>query len=120
MRTHFLQTNLFFKDKYILTHLIISGLLWLFSLLFLYFKIQPQAEPLALRYNIYIGVSLIGPWYYVFFIPLIGLLVILINFVLAYLFYLRIKLISYFTALAASLTQLLLAISAIIIYLLNF
>ncbi len=119
MLTSFLKTNLFFKDKGILFNLVFSLGLFIFYLLFLYFKIQPQVDPIALRYSIYVGVSLIGPWYYVFYLPAIGLGIILINFSLAYSFYLKTKIISYFLVLACSLSQLLLTIAAIIIYLLN-
>ncbi len=119
MKISFLKTNLFFKDKNILINLLISFGLFAFYLIFLYLKIQPQVDPIALRYDIYVGVNLIGPWYYVFYIPLIGLLIILINFSLAYIFYLKTKIIAHFLVLAATLSQILLAISAILIYLLN-
>ena len=90
MKITLFKTNLFFKDKNILINLILSFGIFLFTLIFLYFKIEPQVKPVALKYTIYFGISMIGPWYYVFFVPLIGIISILINFITAYLIFLKI------------------------------
>lgn len=119
MKITLFKTNLFLKDKNILINLIVSFTIFLFTLFFLYFKIEPQAKPIALKYTIYFGVSMIGPWYHVFFIPLMGIIIILINYITAYLIFLKIKILSYFLVIATSLIQILLLISAILIYLLN-
>ncbi len=119
MKFTFLKTNLFFKDKNILTNLTISISIFLLTFIFLYFKIEPQVKPIALRYTIYFGISMIGPWYQIFIISLIGLIVIIINFISAYLLFLKNKILSYFLVLSSSIIQLLLLISAILIYLLN-
>ena len=114
-----LRKNLFLRDKIILNNLIISLACWLFGLIWLYFKITPRVEPVALRYTIYFGIDLIGPWYYVYIFPLSGIIIILINFILAYLIFLKIKILSYFLALASSVIQILLIILSILIFLLN-
>ncbi len=119
MKITLLKTNLFFTNKNILINLIISISIFLFTLIFLYFKIEPQVKPVALRYTIYFGISMIGPWYQVFIIPLIGFIIILINFITAYIIFIKSKILSYFLVIASSLIQLLLLISAILIYLLN-
>jgi hypothetical protein len=49
------------------------------------FKIRPKLSgTLALHYNVVVGVDLFGKGYYLYQIPLIGLLFILINFFLYY------------------------------------
>lgn len=89
------------------------------ALILLYFSITPRVEPLALRYNIFFGIDLIGPWWHVFLYPLIGLGIILVNFTVSYLTYLKEKLISIFFALAGAIVQLLILFYAVLIILLN-
>lgn len=119
MLISFLRSNLFLKDKTILVNLILSVLLNLFTLIWLYFKITPQVESIALRYTIYFGIDLIGDWYYVFIFPLLGLSAILINFILAYLIYLKVKILAYLLAITSTIIQFLLVIISILIVLLN-
>lgn len=75
--------SLYFKDKFIRWGLIISLFLNLFLWVILYRKIPIQVEPIVLRYNIYVGINLIGSWWQVFYLPLIGLAIIIFNFLLA-------------------------------------
>lgn len=49
--------------------------------------IRPVDFPIILHYNVYFGVDLIGSWWQVFFLPLMGTLILIINLVLAYLFF---------------------------------
>ena len=114
-----LKTNLFIRDKIILINLIISVLLNLFCIIWLYFKITPQVEPLALHYTIYFGIDLIGVWYKIFVFPLIGLLTILINFSLAYIIFIKVKILAYISAVMTSAIQILIVIISILISLLN-
>jgi hypothetical protein len=115
----FLKTNLFFKDKVIFSNLIISLALALFSLIWLYFKITPTAEPIALHYTIYLGIDFIGPWYHVFMFPLAGFIVLIVNFSLAYRTYLDTKILAILLALTSSIIQFILAITSILVVLLN-
>lgn len=55
--------------------LIINLLLW-GALAYLF---QPQEEPIFLHYNIFFGIDLIGPWWKIFYIPLSGFIILLIN-----------------------------------------
>ncbi|MFH1889949.1 MAG: hypothetical protein ABIJ91_00005 [Candidatus Kuenenbacteria bacterium] len=115
----FLQTNLFFKDKVIRLNLIITILLNFVMLSGLYFQVSPRVEPVVLRYTIYFGIDLIGPWWNIFVFPLIGAVIGLLNFIIAYLIFIRIKLLSYFLVLSAALCQLLLIIMSILMALFN-
>lgn len=114
-----LGNNLFFKDWTIRTNLVCGLALNIIMWAGIYYGIAPRVEPIALRYNIYFGINFIGPWYYGFIFPLIGFVLILINSCLAYLVFLRLKLLAYFLILNAIVCQLLLIIMSTIIILLN-
>lgn len=51
------------------------------------FFIRPVDFLIILHYNVYFGVDVIGDWWQVYFLPLIGLLIMVINAVLGYVFY---------------------------------
>ncbi|EKE12081.1 MAG: hypothetical protein ACD_14C00023G0004 [uncultured bacterium] len=51
------------------------------------FFIRPVDFPIILHYNVYFGVDVIGAWWQVYFLPLIGLVILLVNSTLGYLFY---------------------------------
>jgi len=48
---------------------------------------RPVDFPIILHYNVYFGVDVIGDWWQVYLMPLIGLLILLVNAILGYLFY---------------------------------
>ena len=49
--------------------------------------IRPVDFPIILHYNVYFGVDVIGDWWQVYYLPLIGLLILLANTILGYFFY---------------------------------
>lgn len=51
------------------------------------FFIRPVDFPIILHYNVYFGVDIIGPWWQLYFLPAIGVIILGINVVLGYLFY---------------------------------
>lgn len=51
------------------------------------FFIRPVDFLIILHYNVYFGVDVIGEWWQVYFLPLIGLLIIAVNTILGDLFY---------------------------------
>jgi hypothetical protein len=51
------------------------------------FFIRPVDFPVILHYNVYFGVDVIGAWWQIYFLPLIGLVILTVNTVLGYLFY---------------------------------
>ncbi|NTW27728.1 MAG: hypothetical protein HGA36_05360 [Candidatus Moranbacteria bacterium] len=51
------------------------------------FFIRPVDFPIILHYNVYFGVDVIGAWWQIYFLPLIGLVIFSVNTVLGYLFY---------------------------------
>ncbi len=86
----------YWKDRLILTILVLSFLinaaLWIFLKVF----IKSGPVPLTLHYTIYFGPDLLGEAWQVFTIPLAGFVIILINIVLGFLIYPRDRTTSYF------------------------
>ncbi len=46
---------------------------------FLLYSLEPTDHPVPLHYNIYFGIDLIGNWYHLYFMPLSGLVILLVN-----------------------------------------
>lgn len=61
------------------------------SFLWLALRIRPDLGQIFLHYNILFGVDLLGTWYQVFFIPAIGLLILIVNAVVGWLLFHRDK-----------------------------
>ena len=57
----------------------IAGALNIATWVWIVWNIRPQTEPVFLHYNILYGVDLIGSWYKVFYLPLLGLGIFLFN-----------------------------------------
>lgn len=103
----------------------ISGLAAnIFTWLILYYKLSPfayltQAGQVYLHYNIYFGIDNIGSWYMALVIPLLGLLILVVNNILAYFFYIRDKVLSRILVLCAAFLQLVLLVASVFVILLN-
>ena len=74
---------------------------------------------IPIHYDIYFGINALGPGYRLLIIPGFGLAVILLNFSLAFLFFSRERILSYFLLWSSLLIQLilLLAAAAIVVFL---
>lgn len=68
-----------------LSSLFINGVIWAILLYFL----QPSEIPILLRYNVYLGFDLhsLVPWHYALSIPLAGLILLLVNVLVSFLFF---------------------------------
>jgi hypothetical protein len=53
----------------------------------LIFYIRPIDLPIVLHYNVYLGVDVVGEWWQAYLLPLISNLFLVVNTILAYLFY---------------------------------
>lgn len=51
------------------------------------FFVRPVDFPIVLHYNVYFGVDVIGAWWQVYLLSLAGLMILLVNIALGYLFY---------------------------------
>ncbi|MFA5029269.1 MAG: hypothetical protein WC518_00780 [Patescibacteria group bacterium] len=105
------------RDKVILINLSLALLINLALIAALIFNFWWAKEFIILRFNIYFGISSLGAWYKVFLMPLIGLIIIVVNFLLSFYFYLKEKLLSYYLAAAALVCNLILLVAgALLIY----
>lgn len=112
-------SSLYFKDKFIRWGLISSLLLNLFLWVILYNRIPIQVEPLVLRYNIYVGINLIGSWWQVFYLPLIGLAIIFFNFLLAKMMFVKEIFLARLLAVMTFICQIFLAMIVILLTIIN-
>ena len=56
----------------------------LFTWGWLLFYIRQQEEPLFLHYTVLFGVDYTGEWYQVFFVPLTGFIILIVNMILGW------------------------------------
>ncbi|PIS42465.1 MAG: hypothetical protein COT24_03415 [Candidatus Kerfeldbacteria bacterium CG08_land_8_20_14_0_20_40_16] len=85
----------------------------------IYLYIQPNNEPISLHYNIYFGIDLIGEWYKLYFIPLSGLIIILVNYLVSAIIYSSKMVLAYLVIGVTAFVQILLGLAAILIILVN-
>lgn len=109
----------FWKDRLILTILVLSFVINITLWIFLKVFIKPGPVPLTLHYTIYFGPDLLGEAWQVFTIPLVGLAVIFINTVLGFLIYPRDKFTAYFLISILPVVQIFLWIGAITLVMIN-
>lgn len=107
------------RDRLIIMNLLLSVainiVLWALLILNFWFS----REYIILGYNIYFGISSFGPWYQVLLMPILGLLVILVNFSLSFSLYLKEKIISYLLSLVATIFSAIIFLAALIIIYVN-
>lgn len=107
------------RDKLILMNLFLSLALNMVLWLLLILNFWQAREYIILGYNIYFGISAFGQWYQILLLPLLGLIVILLNFSLSFYLYLKEKLISYFLASTALIFHLIIFLASVIIIYVN-
>lgn len=85
------------------------------------FFIRPADFPIILHYNVYFGVDVIGPWWQVYFLPLIGLLLLAVNASLGYLFYQqKERIVAHLLVLATFIVQVCITIAVVSLLLINY
>jgi len=104
------------------TATIINLAIWLL----IYFKFYPAVYSLPqeqsyipLHYNIYTGIDLFGSWQRIFIWPTIGLIILIINLILAIVLYDKKEIISYLLSFAAVFVQIFLLIATMLTILIN-
>lgn len=78
-----------------------------------------QTELIILHYNIYFGIDEIGNWTNIYYLPVIGIIILLVNLLCGYLLYKKDKLISYFFMFSSFIAQILLILSTFFIIAVN-
>jgi len=114
------------KNKLLIIPLATATLLNLAIWLLIYFKFYPvvyslpkEQSYIPLHYNIYTGIDLFGSWQRIFIWPTIGLIILLINLILAIIIYEKKEIVSYFLSFAATLAQIFLLIATLLTILIN-
>lgn len=101
--------------------LIINIVLWVFLAIELkkIINLNPQITTIPLHYNVFLGIDMFGKWYKAFLFPLIGSIIFIINFMLAWLLYSKKSLASYFLSLSSLIIQIIFSVCGLLIVLIN-
>lgn len=109
----------FFKDKLILNLLgvgiILNILIWIFVLI----KFGAGMEAVVLHYNVEFGADLVDTWSKIFTIPVSALVFVIVNTLLAYLFYKLESFLSYIILIASFVLQVFFLITIITLWVMN-
>ena len=100
-----IKSNLFWQDTANRIILGINALMNLSLWVFLCWQLAPTDELIPFHYSIYLGIDMLKPWWYLFELPLIGLIILLTNFSLAFIIYKHNRLLNYFLILASLISQ---------------
>lgn len=112
------------NDRQVRINFILSLVLNILIWLAVGIKLQPfsylsASGNIPLHFNVYFGIDVYAPWYYVFIIPAFGLMVIILNNIIGYLLFAKERLLSYFLAYVQTLVNLVLLAAGIFVILLN-
>ena len=109
----------FFRNN-IIKSLFISSLILNFGLfLFFYFFIKRSDIPIVLHYNVDWGVDYFGEVKNIFILPLAGLIIFLLNGILALKLWLKAKSMAYFLAAITLISEIFLWLAGIALYIIN-
>lgn len=111
--------SLTLKDHVIVTFLLLSLVINLVLWFYLAYFLRPSDIPVPLHFTVYFGIDYIDLWYKIFSLPLFGILILLMNFSLIYLLYLKERILSYLLVVNTLLVHLLLFTAGYLIVRLN-
>lgn len=109
----------FIADPINYTSLGIAGLLNIIHWLILFSKIKPSKTQILLHYNVVYGPDFIQKSIYIYWIPLLALILLLINVSVASVFYKKEKLASYFLNISSVAVQLIFLVASIVLIIVN-
>lgn len=70
-------------DKTTLPLFVSSIIVFLAHLAILVIRVKPTQLPVPLHYNIYFGIDLVGEWWFLYMLPAIGVILLLLNALIA-------------------------------------
>ncbi len=111
--------KLYFRHPANLVPILIGSSLNLFMWGWLLYYIRKQEDPLFLHYTVLFGVDYTGVWYQVFAVPLAGLCILAINFILGWLLFHKDDFAGYVLNSVSALIQIILLVTAILLVFLN-
>ncbi|MFA4871899.1 MAG: hypothetical protein WC610_02465 [Patescibacteria group bacterium] len=103
------------RDKAIIFNLTFALLINLALWIILLFSFWRTSDYIILGYNIYFGISAFGPWYQILLLPLMGLIIIAVNFLSAFFVYLPQKILSYFLAVVATVANVIVLVAGLLL-----
>lgn len=109
----------YFQNSAVRSVLILSALLNLGLWIYLFANRIDGPYPVILHYSLLFGVDYLGEYYKIFFIPLVGLILLLSNGVIGYWLYFREKLATYFLMAATLEIQIFLFIAGVALIKIN-
>lgn len=115
----FVKLRFLFRDPIVKYSVFVALFFIVAQIIALVFGIKPQEEPVFLHYTTYLGVDFIGAWYLSYLIPIMSLVFVIINLVIAYVFLNKDKLLRHILAVNSALLSLLLLIHAILLAIIN-
>jgi hypothetical protein len=110
-----LINHYFWHDRLIFINFVLALTTNLFFWIFLFLKSSQLEEIIPLHYNVYFGIDMIGSRHELLKMPALGLLILLINLVLAFRIYKHERVSAYFLLFANSLVQIFLLIAGFLI-----
>ena len=107
------------RDKIILISLILALIINISVWVAYLVKFFNAPEYIVLHYNIYFGISDLDIWYKILIPPFLGLLVVGVNFLLSFYFYLKKQALSHFLSVSALIFNLILALACFLLIYIN-
>ncbi|MCF6276587.1 MAG: hypothetical protein L3J07_01925 [Candidatus Magasanikbacteria bacterium] len=111
--------KLYIKQPAILSMVILSLLVNIFMWFWLLYVLGPQQDPIFLHYNILFGVDLIGEWWNILYLPITGIFILIINFILGWVLFHKDKFIAYILNAVNLICQVFLLVATLLIVFLN-
>ncbi len=96
----------FIADPINLVSIGISALINILHLAILYSKIKPSSAQMLLHYNVVYGLTYVEKSFFVYWIPLLALILLIVNIIFAAQLYHKEKLASYFLVISSIILQL--------------
>ena len=115
----FYSPKLYFRDRFIFYPILLSLCVELYILWQIFAKINRSTDQIFLHYNVVFGIDLIGAWWKILYLPLAGLLVIILNTLLAWYFYAEDRFLARFLSIFMAVFHALLVVGAVIVIGLN-
>lgn len=109
----YLLTPIIFLLSFLNLFLIFLAFCWII------FQIKNTGEQIFLHYNILFGVDRIGDWWQIFSLPLLAFSLFLVNAFIAWFFYSRDKIISYFLLISSLIINIFVFLASILLVFIN-
>lgn len=113
------KAKVFIKNLWISISLVLAFVLNLYNWWGVLFHLKHDDGNFFLHYNMIFGVDLVGPWWKLLYLPIVGFLVILVNFGLGVFFYSKDKFLAITLAIMAVLVEIFITLGTVMAINLN-